>query len=101
MSAMPARLSFIKQHYEKIILVVMLLGLLASAGLLVQKTNSGTDALRQSAGPVTPGPGQEFSPLDFGTFSNGLRLIAQPWQAPDRSNRMFVSELRVYDPKCL
>lgn len=101
MSAMPARLSFIKQHYEKIILVVMLLGLLASAGLLVQKTNSGTDALRQSAGPVTPGPGQEFAPLDFAPFSNGLRQIAQPWQAPDRSNRMFVSELRVYDPKCL
>lgn len=101
MSAMPARLSFMKQHYEKLILVVMLLGLLASAAILVQRISSGTEALRHSAVAATPGADQAFAPPDFTAVSNALRQLTQPWQAADRSNRLFVSELRVYDQNCL
>ncbi len=97
---LPSNLSWLKQHYEKAILIVVLLGLLVSAAILARHITTRAEALKATGQPVFARPDQGFKDLDFSIHSNGLAQLTSPMQVADVSNRLCVSEVRVYCIQC-
>ena len=97
---LPSNMNWLKQHYEKAILIVVLLALLASAVLLGRHITSRAAALRETAQPVVARPDQVFKDLDFSGHSNGFAQLASPVQVADVTNRLHTSEVRVFCMQC-
>jgi len=93
-------MSWVKQHYEKAILIAVLLALVGSAAYLGNHLSTRAAALKASERPVVAGPEQGFADLSFSGYSNGLVQLASPVQAAGTSNRLFVSEIRVFCVRC-
>ncbi len=97
---LPSNMSWVKQHYEKAILIAVLLALVGSAAYLGNHLSTRAAALKASERPVVAGPEQGFADLSFSGYSNGLVQLASPVQAAGASNRLFISEIRVFCVRC-
>lgn len=97
---LPSNMSWVKQHYEKAILIAVLLALVGSAAYLGHHLTTRAAALKASERPVVAGPDQRFADLGFAGYSNGLAQLGSPAQAAGTSNRLFVSEIRVFCVRC-
>lgn len=97
---LPSNMRWIKQHYEKAILISVLLALVGSAAYLGRHLTTRAAALKASERPVVAGPDQGFPDLSFAGYTNGLAQLAVPVQSADASNRLFVSEIRVFCVRC-
>ncbi len=97
---LPSNLTWLKQHYEKAVLLVVLVSLLASAVLLGRHITSRAAALKATAQPVVARPEQAFKDLDFGSYSNGFAQLTAPFQVGDVTNRLLTSEVRVFCVQC-
>lgn len=93
-------LTWLKQHYEKAVLIVVLLGLLASAMYLGGHITKRAADLKATERPVVAKPEQAFKDLDFSPYSSGFAQITAPAQVGDTTNRLLTSEVRVFCVKC-
>lgn len=91
---------WLRQHYDKVILVVLLVGLLASAGILWVRIEEARQLLRLSGEQYTPLREQAVTPLDEAALLERLAELRQPVQVKPRAQRMFVSETRTTCLKC-
>lgn len=97
---LPSNMSWVKQHYEKATLIAVLLALVGSAAYLGHHLTTRAAALKASERPIVAGPDQGFADLSFAGYSNGLAQLGSPVQAAGTSNRLFVSEIRVFCVRC-
>jgi hypothetical protein len=87
--------SWLGQNYDKLALAVVLVLLLASAGLLLTKT---TEAQKSSVEDPSLQPGwtgRSTTPLDITPLTNLMALLTHPLQVTAQQRRMMVGELRV------
>ncbi len=89
-----------KQQYDKILLVVLLIGLLVSAAILWLKIEQSQHLLAVSGEAVTPTEDQMVTPLDGAELLARIERLLEPFQVPTRARRMFVSEVRTACLKC-
>lgn len=103
MSAAPRhRASWLSMNYDKLILVVILVGLLLSAFFLFMKIGRKRQELTEAAWGkmiVVPKKVESIDPL-LAHFDQMKSVLIAPFQAGQFSNRMFISELRVSCVEC-
>lgn len=97
---LPTQLAWIKQHYEKVILLVVLLGLTASAVVLGLRFPARVVGLQEMGVPVEAKEGQEVKAIDLDVFSGGLAQLDAPLHIDDAAGLLYSSELRVYCIQC-
>ena len=84
----------LRQHYDKLALVVVLLVLVASAGVLVLRV-SGQKKVLESGASLATGNGLKATGLDTSNYNQRVEAIRNPFSVPPGSQRMAVGELRV------
>jgi hypothetical protein len=97
------RSSWLSQNYDKLILVVILVGLLVSAFLLFMQIGQKRQELAEAAWEkmsVEPKQVEPIEPL-LAQFDQMKSVLSSPFQSGLFSNRMVVSELRVSCIECL
>jgi hypothetical protein len=83
-------MDFIKKHYEKVVLGVVLVGLAVGAGLLPWMISSERATLRATEDEITKRPAKPLPPLDLSATTNLLRRIATPMTLDfSTGNRLF------------
>ena len=87
--------SWINQTYDKLILVVVLLALLASALFLVFSIGKDRRALVEATWEQTGSEVKKAQPIDMSPFHLIEMQIDKPFQSTQTVSRMMVSELRV------
>ncbi len=90
----------IKQFYDKILLVALLVALLVSAAILWFKIQQSKELLATSGEAVMPSEEQTVAPVDEAQMLAQMERLREPFQIPPRSQRMFVSEIRYACQKC-
>ena len=96
------RSSWLSQNYDKLILVVILVGLLLSAFLLFMQIGQKRQELAEAAWEkmtVEPKKVEPIEPL-LAQFDQMKGALSSPFQSGLFSNRMVVSELRVSCVEC-
>ena len=103
MSAAPRhRSSWLSQYYDKLMLVVILVGLLLLAFFLFMKIGQKRQELTEAAWAkmaVEPKKVEPIEPL-LTQFDQMKSALSSPFQSGQFSNRMFISELRVSCVEC-
>lgn len=94
-SAPRTKSDWLKDSYEKVILVALLVALLVSSLLLVFETSSENDTLRQAAMSIIPTSGKEAAPADVQKFVAAREAAAVLPDAQAPAKAMVTSELRV------
>jgi hypothetical protein len=97
------RSSWLSQNYDKLILVVILIGLLLSAFFLFMEIGQKRQELAEAAWEkmaVEPKKVEPIEPL-LAQFDQMKSVLSSPFQSGQFSNRMVVSELRVSCIECL
>jgi hypothetical protein len=97
------RSSWLSQNYDKLILVVILIGLLLSAFFLFMEIGQKRKELAEAAWEkmtVEPKQVEPIKPL-LVQFDQMKSALNSPFQSGQFSNRMVVSELRVSCVECL
>ena len=94
--------SWINQNYDKLILVVVLLALLASSLFLVFSIGKDRKALAEAMWQQTGAEVKKAQPIDMTAFQAMGEQLATPFQSTQVVSRMMVSELRVtcVNPEC-
>jgi hypothetical protein len=87
--------NWLRQNYDKLLLVIMLVALLLSTILLVLWTGRNRAALAQSSPDEYAGPKKQAVPTDKSEFDQKLEVLSNPFQVPPDHERMAVGELRV------
>jgi hypothetical protein len=83
-------MDFLKKHYEKLLLGIVLLGFLAAVGFLLFKVNSDKQALEDKRLTLTTKPVKALSNLDLTLPEAALKRVAQPFILNfDAPNRLF------------
>ena len=97
------RTSWLGQNYEKLILVVILVGLLLSAFLLFMEIGQKRHELAVAAWEKMTIEPKKVEPLEplLAQFDQMKNNLSSPFQAGQFSNRMVVSELRISCISCL
>jgi len=98
--ATEAKSAWFKASYDKIALVAILLGLLASAAVLLLGIQKSRRLLDISGQQIRPEEQKPAKPVDVSAAEQSLVALSTPFQAGQFTNRMFVSELRVSCLKC-
>ncbi len=86
---------WIQQNYEMLLLVIVLMGLLISAAILMIRTSQHQQELDEARWESIT-EGKMTKPVDPERYEQLLGSIQQPFGVGSYSNRMFVSELRVW-----
>jgi len=89
------RVSWLRQNYDKLVLVLILAGLLVSALLLVLRIGRVKQSLIEARWEKPPARPKMVQPIPLSQFDTNRQALANPFQSTTRSNRMLVSELRV------
>lgn len=100
MTAVTSKFSWFQQNYDKVILVLVLLGLLGSAIYLVMTVQQGQRQLGLSSEEEVVSQKFALKPIDTRRLQQGFAGLTNPTQARVHTARMFVSETRVYCVKC-
>ena len=87
--------SWLNQNYDKLILVVVLVVLLASALFLVFSIGKDRRALAEATWEQLGSEVKKAQPLDMASYQLIKTQIDRPFQATQTVSRMMVSELRV------
>ena len=87
--------SWLNQNYDKLILVVVLVVLLASALFLVFSIGKDRRALAEATWEQLGSEVKKAQPIDMASYQLIKTQIDQPFQATQTVSRMMVSELRV------
>ncbi len=87
--------SWLGQHYEKVILVLVLGALCFSAIYLVLRIENIRQQVLAEDWTMPPRAPREAKLLELGTYSQALQRLEHPFQSGSYSNQMMVSELRV------
>lgn len=90
---------WVKGNYEMLILLVVLVMLVASAALLVIRTESENDKLSDIR-TLLDKEGRPAERIDVRPYSNLLALLRNSIEDPEFKNRMFVSDKRVECIEC-
>ena len=97
------RSSWLSQNYDKLILIVILVGLLLSAFFLFMEIGQKRQELDEAAWEkmtVEPKKVEPIEPL-LAQFDQMKSVLSSPFQSGQFSNRMVISELRVSCVECL
>lgn len=94
------RASWLKQNYDKIILIVVLIGLLASASFLVLRIGRVRQSLAEAKWERPDVQPKVVQPIDLATFDQARAGFANPFQSGEHTNRMMTSEIRVSCVEC-
>lgn len=85
-----------KEHYEKIALLLVLIGLLLSSVLLLYQTGRARRALSEiSTWEVMDSQGKVYKKLDLSQYEPFQEALEKPFRIAARTNLFMVSELRV------
>jgi hypothetical protein len=90
-----ASTGWFKQNSEKVVLLVVLVALLASAVILMARIQAEKALINDSGRPVVQTPGGEVQPIDLNKLAESKRRIAEPLQVTPLAQRLFMSEVRV------
>jgi len=96
------RSSWLNQNYDKLILMVILVGLLLSAFFLFMEIGQKRQELTEAAWAkmaVEPKKVEPIKPL-LTQFNRMKSILSSPFQSGQFSNRMVISELRVSCVEC-
>lgn len=85
-----------RQHYEKIVLIVVLIILLGSALWLVVAIGLGQKAIADAQWAKPPAAPNEAERTDLREFESALKVLNAPFQSQSYTNDLLVSELRVW-----
>ncbi len=85
---------WIKQSYDRLILIIVLLLLLASTVFLVLRISSGRNTMQTGSWQGTP-QNHPVEPVDDTAFDDTIASLDEPYQIPADQRRMMVGELRV------
>jgi hypothetical protein len=85
-------MQFIKAHYEKVILSIVLLGLAAAAALMPVKVSQETEREEERRRTVLPKDVKPLTPLDLTTNDQVLARVSQPKRV------MLVGEHNIFNP---
>ena len=91
---------WMKQYYDKVMLVLLLAGLLASAAILWFRIDEARQLLLTSGEEHAPAREQFVSPMDEAALQERLAALRTPFSVQPRTQRMFVSETRTTCLKC-
>jgi len=94
------RSGWLKQYYDKVMLVLLLAGLLASAAILWRRIEEGRQLLVTSGEEHAPSRDQFVTPLDEAAMQTRLAGLRTPFEVKPRAQRLFVSETRTTCLKC-
>ncbi len=92
--------SWLRQNYDKALLVALLAGLLVSAGILWFKIEQSRSLLVNSGAVVGPRADQNVTALDVAQLEAAAKALREPFQAVPRAQRLFVSETRTTCLRC-
>lgn len=92
--------SWLKRNYEKAILLVVLLALIASVGGLVQRITDGRSLIAAASAGAQSNAGQPFKPVDQAVIDQRLQSLHTPAQAALAERRLFISEVRKSCTNC-
>lgn len=90
----------LRQMYDKVILVVILVVLLISTLFLLFQTGRMKARLMQDIGEQLPMQPRQVRPLDLEAFARAQESLAHPFQMVSRPGRLLTSELRVSCVEC-
>ncbi|HVU07101.1 MAG TPA: hypothetical protein VHG89_01005 [Verrucomicrobiae bacterium] len=83
-------MDFLKKHYEKILLGIVLLGLVAFAALLPAMIARDHDALEEKHIGIIKRPVKPLPPLDLASESNAIQRVQSPYNLDfETTNRLF------------
>lgn len=91
---------WLRQNYDKALLVALLTGLLISAGILWFKIDQSRGLLLVSGVTVSPRDDQNVAALDSTRLEAVIQALREPFQAKPRAQRLFVSETRTTCLRC-
>lgn len=86
---------FLKQNYDKIILVTVLVGLLASGALLVFQLQAGAARISMTRAELEATAPKAVTAIDTAELDALSTSLANPYQTPPEQRKMLVGELRV------
>lgn len=92
--------AWLKQNYEKMAVVAVLVGLLASTAILFLRIRQGRQRLADTDQEMPKAHQTPISPVELGTVQEAESRLAEPKVAGAGEQRMFTSELRVFCVKC-
>ena len=92
--------SWMAQTYDKIILVVVLIVMLASALFLVMQIQQGRQALLEAQWENPGIMKKAVQAADIGAYEASLTALQSPFQSSQRTARTMVSDLRVTCVSC-
>jgi len=95
MSAARRPSGFLKQNYDKIVLVVVLVALLASGGLLVLQIQDSSDSVQNTIATLDSTNPVSVQPMDQAPLAALQESLSVPYQVPINRRKLFVGELRV------
>jgi len=94
------RASWLNQNYDKIILIVVLVGLLASALFLVLQIGRVRQSLAEAKWERPEVQPKVVQPIDLASFDQARAGFATPFQGGSHTNRLMTSEVRVSCVEC-
>jgi len=86
---------FLKLNYDKVVVIVVLVGLLVSGILLVMQLNSGAAQMKTTQAELEAVNPIPVRPIDTTLLEKLAETMANPYQVPAGQRRMLVGELRV------
>jgi hypothetical protein len=86
---------FLKLNYDKVVVIVVLIGLLISGILLVMQLNSGAAQMKTTQTELEAINPFSVKPIDTTLLEKLAESMANPFQMPAAQRRMLVGELRV------
>lgn len=86
---------FLQQNYDKVVVIIVLIGLLVSGVLLVVQLNSGDAQIQTTQAELETVNPKSVEPLDVSKLDALAEAMANPYQVPSSQRRMLVGELRV------
>ena len=97
-----SRAAWMEQHYEKLLLIAVLVGLLASAAVLFVHITRSRQLLADSDRDVPPALQRPVQPPDFGPVEQARHILANPLTLGEAPRRIFMSGMRVLciEPGC-
>ncbi|HPG01176.1 MAG TPA: zinc ribbon domain-containing protein [Kiritimatiellia bacterium] len=101
MSASPRnRTSWLNQNYDKLILIVVLIGLLGSALFLVVQIGRVRQSLAEAKWERPDVQPKMVQPIDLAEIDKTRAAFASPFQSGEFTNRLMTSEIRVSCVEC-
>ena len=96
----PVKAPWIKQHYEKAVLIGVLLLLLISTIFLVSMIGRGRDQIIAAGQVLETSHGAKAAAFDGAALAAAAKQLDTPFQFGALTNRLLASEVRVYCETC-